>query len=100
MTKSFSTIRLGRMREVMTAHVNDGGVPGLVTLISRGNDVHVETIGAQDLESGVPMQRDTIFRIASMTKPVTAVAAIILVEECRLRLDDPVDRWLPELADR
>ena len=46
------------------------------------------------------MQRDSIFRIASMTKPVTAVAAMILVEECRLRLDDPVDRWLPELADR
>lgn len=46
------------------------------------------------------MVRDTIFRIASMTKPVTAVAALILVEQCKLRLDDPVDRWLPELADR
>lgn len=49
---------------------------------------------------GAPMQRATIFRIASMTKPVTAVAALILVEECRLRLDDPVDEWLPELANR
>ena len=49
---------------------------------------------------GAPMRRDTIFRIASLTKPVTAVAAMILVEEARLRLDDPVDRWLPELAGR
>ena len=47
-----------------------------------------------------PMRRDTIFRIASMTKPITAVAAMILVEECKLRLDEPVDRLLPELADR
>ena len=46
------------------------------------------------------MQRDTIFRIASMTKPITAAAAMILVEECKLRLDDPVDPWLPELANR
>jgi CubicO group peptidase (beta-lactamase class C family) len=49
---------------------------------------------------GAPMRRDTIFRLASLTKPVTAAAAMILVEECRLRLDDPVDPWLPELADR
>src|SRR6202022_2322428 len=47
-----------------------------------------------------PMRRDTIFRIASLTKPIVAAAAMILVEECRLRLDGPVDRWLPELADR
>ncbi len=100
MMNSFSKPRLDRMRQVMTAHVTDGGVPGIVTLISGGNDVHVEAIGVQDLTSKRSMQRDTIFRIASMTKPITAVAALILVEECRLRLDDPVDRWLPELADR
>ena len=46
------------------------------------------------------MRRDTIFRISSMTKPIAAVATMILVEECKLRLDDPVDRWLPELANR
>ena len=51
-------------------------------------------------DSDVPMRRDTIFRLASMTKPITAVGAMILVEECRLRLDDPVDEWLPELKDR
>ena len=51
-------------------------------------------------DSSVPMQRDTIFRVASITKPVTAAAAMILVEEGKLRLDDPVDQWLPELANR
>ena len=58
------------------------------------------TLGRQSLESDAPMQRDTIFRIASMTKPVTAAAAMILVEQCKLRLDDPVDALLPELANR
>ncbi|HEX6122184.1 MAG TPA: serine hydrolase domain-containing protein, partial [Ktedonobacterales bacterium] len=71
----------------------------LVTLLARRGAVYVDVIGAQAL-GGAPMQRDTIFRISSMTKPITAVAAMILVEECKLRLDDPVDRLLPELADR
>jgi CubicO group peptidase (beta-lactamase class C family) len=74
-------------------------MPGLVTLVSRRGEVHVDAIGRMAF-GGTPMQRDSIFRIASMTKPVTAVAAMILVEQCKLRLDDPVDRWLPELADR
>ncbi len=77
----------------------DGGVPGLVTLVSRRGEIHVEAVG-QIAIGGAPMARDTIFRITSMTKPVTAVAAMILVEQCKLRLDDPVERWLPELADR
>src|SRR5471032_2715772 len=59
----------------------------------------VEAIGAQAF-GGAPMKRDTIFRIASMTKPVVAVATLMLIEECRLRLDDPVDEVLPELANR
>ncbi len=99
-TSGFSTKRLDRMHEVMAGHVERGEVAGMVTLLGRHGDVHVDAIGMQDLESGTPMRPDTIFRIASMTKPVTAVAAMILVEECVLRLDDPVDRWLPELADR
>jgi CubicO group peptidase (beta-lactamase class C family) len=94
-----SKARLGRMHDVMAGHVQAGEMPGMVTLVSRGGDIHVDTIG-QIAIGGTPMQRDTIFRITSMTKPVTAVAAMILVEECKLRLDDPVDRWLPELADR
>jgi CubicO group peptidase (beta-lactamase class C family) len=71
----------------------------LVTLVSRRGEVHVDAIGSIAI-GGAPMARDTIFRITSMTKPVTAVAAMILVEECKLRLDDPLDRWLPELGDR
>ena len=92
--------RLGRLREVMAGHVERGAVPGLVTLVSRRGEAHVEALGTQAIGGGAPMRRDTIFRIASLTKPVTAAAAMILVEECRLRLDDPVDPWLPELADR
>ena len=94
-----STARLGRMHDVMAGHVAAGDLPGLVTLVSRRGEVHVDAIGSMAV-GGAPMQRDTIFRITSMTKPVVAVAAMILVEECRLRLDEPVDRWLPELADR
>jgi CubicO group peptidase (beta-lactamase class C family) len=96
----FSKARLGRMREVMAGHVERGAVPGLVTLVSRRGEVHVEAIGTTAVGGGEPMRRETIFRIASLTKPIVAAAAMILVEECRLRLDDPVDPWLPELADR
>jgi len=88
------------MHDVLARHVDRGTLPGLVTLIRRRGETHVDAIGTFATEGGAPMQRETIFRIASMTKPVTAVAALILVEECVLRLDDPVDEWLPELAER
>jgi CubicO group peptidase (beta-lactamase class C family) len=96
----FSGPRLGRMRDVMAGHVKRGDVSGIVTLISRRGEVHVEAIGTRAFGGGDPMRRDTIFRIASVTKPIVAAAAMILVEECVLRLDEPVDPWLPELADR
>ncbi len=99
-SSGFSPARLGRMREVMAGYVERGAVAGLVALLSRHDVVHVEAIGVQDLASGAAMRRDTIFRIASMTKPITAAAAMILVEEARLRLDDPVERFLPELSHR
>jgi CubicO group peptidase (beta-lactamase class C family) len=99
-TGGLSKARLGRMHDVMAGHVVAGPVPGLVTLISRRGDVHVDAIGMKADGGSDPMGRDTVFRIASVTKPVTAAAAMILVEECKLRLDEPVDRWLPELADR
>jgi CubicO group peptidase (beta-lactamase class C family) len=98
-TNGLSKARLGRMHEVMAGYVEAGDMPGLVTLVSRDGEIFVDAIGSIAFD-GPLMQRDTIFRITSMTKPVTAVAAMILVEECKLRLDDPVDRWLPELADR
>src|SRR5258706_10701548 len=99
-TGVLSTMRLGRMREVMAGYAAGGAMPGMVYLVSRRGETHVETIGHKAFGSDEPMARETIFRIASMSRPVTATAAMILVEECVLRLDDPVDRWLPELADR
>jgi len=94
-----SEARLAHMHDVMAGYVERGVVPGVVTLVDRHGETHVEAIGAQTI-GGEPMRRDTIFRISSMTKPITAVAAMILVEECKLRLDEPVDRLLPELANR
>ena len=99
-TGGLSSARLGRMHGVMAGHVERGRVPGLVTLVSRRGEVHVDAIGMKAAGGSDPMRCDTIFRIASMTKPVTAAAAMILVEECKLRLDEPVDRLLPELANR
>lgn len=93
-----SKSRLIRIHDGLRAPVEKGEVPGLVALAARGGDIHVEVLGAADLESGAPMRRDTIFRIASMTKPIAAAAAMILVEEAKLRLDEPVARLLPELA--
>jgi CubicO group peptidase (beta-lactamase class C family) len=97
-TGGLSKARLRRMHDVMARHVERGDVPGLVTLVSRRGEVHVDTIGAKAVGGSDPIRRDTIFRVASMTKPITAAATMILVEECRLRLDEPVDRLLPELA--
>jgi CubicO group peptidase (beta-lactamase class C family) len=99
-TSGLSAARLARMHRVMAGHVERGDLPGLVTLVYRRGETHVDAIGTMAVGGSSPMQRDTIFRIASMTKPVAAVAAMILVEECRLRLDAPVDGLLPELADR
>jgi CubicO group peptidase (beta-lactamase class C family) len=96
----FSPARLDRMHAVLAGHVERGLAPGLVALLARRGEVHVEAIGEKSVGGRDPMRRDTIFRITSMTKPVTTAAAMVLVEECKLRLDDPVDRLLPELAGR
>ncbi len=92
--------RLARLNDVMAGYVERGEVPGIVTAVARRGEVHVDARGRLALDDGAPVGRDTIVRISSMTKPITAAAAMILVEECRLRLDEPVDRLLPELADR
>lgn len=94
-----SKTRLARMRDVMAGYVERGEVPGLVLAVSRRGEAVIEPIGATDLE-GTPVRSDTIFRISSLTKPITAAATMMCVEECSLRLDEPVDRLLPELADR
>ena len=83
-----------------SAQVEKGLAAGVVTLISRHGETHVSAAGVQDLAGQSPMRRDTIFRIASIGKPLTAAAAMILVDEGKLALDDPVDTFLPELADR
>src|SRR5439155_18664184 len=95
-----SRVRLGLMHDVMAGYVERGEVPGIVTLVSRRGEVHVDAIGMKAVGGKDPIRRDTIFRISSMTKPITAAATMILVEESKLRLDEPVDRHLPELSGR
>ena len=95
-----SKARLDRMHDVMAGYVERGEVPGIVTLVCRRGEAHVDAIGRKAAGGRDPIRRDTIFRIASLTKPIAAAAAMILVEECKLRLDEPVDRLLPELAAR
>lgn len=85
---------------VLDKYIDAGELAGAVSLVyHRGDVVQVSARGVQDLETGTPMARDTIFGLASMTKPITAVAVMMLVEEGTLDLDEPVDRWLPEMAD-
>ena len=97
---AFSKPRLDHMHQVLSGYIDRKEMPGLVALVSHHDDVHVETLGTLSFNQSAPMRTDTIFRIASLAKPVTAVAAMILVEECRLRLDESIEPWLPELANR
>ncbi|MBA4543452.1 beta-lactamase family protein [Thermoactinomyces daqus] len=99
-SRGFSKAGLRRMRDVLERHVESGKIPGLVALVSRCGETHVEAIGTMRHDGGAPMRRDTIFRMASTSKPVTMAAAMVLLDECKLRLDDPVEQWLPELANR
>lgn len=95
----FLAAGLAEIRPALQAVVDAGDLSGFVTLIWRkGEVVQVETIGQRDVEAGLPMTRDTLFRIASMTKPVTSIAALMLMEEGKLRLEDPITRWMPEFA--
>ena len=91
-TGGFSATRLARMHDTLLRHVDGGRLPGLVALISRRGAEHVDAIGTLAFDDAAPMRRDTIFRLASVTKPITAVAAMILVEECKLRLDSARSR--------
>ena len=99
-TGGFSQQGLERVSRVLSGHVEEGHVPGLVSLIARRGDVQVNALGIKTAAGREPIEPDSIFRIASMTKPIVAAAALLLVEECTLRLDEPVTDWLPELADR
>lgn len=90
---------LASVDAIVEAAVEQGQVPGVVAAVARGKSVHVAVAGVMAI-GAAPMQRDTLFRITSMTKPMTAAAVLSLVDDGLLKLDEPVDRWLPELADR
>lgn len=92
--------RLGRIAPVMTEQVEKGVFPGAVTLVARrGTTVHYEARGFRDAAKSQPMTKDSIFRLASMTKPIVTVAAMMLVERGAMKLNDPIATWLPELRD-
>ena len=91
--------RLKRLRDVLQADIDKGVVPGAVALVARrGQVASLETLGCRDREAGAAMAPDTIFRIASMTKPFVSVAAMMLAEEGRLLIADPVSRYIPDFA--
>lgn len=83
---------------VLQAHVAVEPLPGMVGLIARGERIEVSAVGSVELEGTVPMARDSIFRVASLSKPITAAAVMLLVDDGLIALDDPVAQWLPELA--
>src|SRR5579859_4290045 len=99
MTTGFTDEGLAALDAALERHTASGAVPGLVALVARGGQVHVTTAGHLALEGGAPIGRDAIFRIASLTKPVTGVAAMLLIQDAAIALDDPVERWLPELRE-
>lgn len=99
-TVGMSAERLQRVSALMQRYVDEGKVAGAVTLVARhGQVVHHEAVGVADLDLGSPMREDTLFRIYSMSKPVAAVATMILYEEGKLQLSDPIAKFLPELAE-
>src|SRR5690242_18845182 len=100
MTGSLSAEGRRRVHDAMAARVAAGELPGLVTVLACGDEVHIDTIGSYAFDGAVPMNRDAIFRIGSFTKPLLATATMILVEDGTIDLAEPVDLLLPELADR
>jgi CubicO group peptidase (beta-lactamase class C family) len=95
-----SSARLARLAAVFGKEIEDKKLPGAVMMIARkGKVVYVNALGARDPKTGDPMRIDTIFRIYSMTKPIVSVAAMILVEDGKLQLTDPVAKWLPAFKD-
>jgi CubicO group peptidase (beta-lactamase class C family) len=92
-----SSDRLQRIHQVMERHIQAGDIAGGVTLVARkGRLAHLEAHGVMDLESRKPMPKDAIFRIASMSKPITGTAIVMLMEEGKIRLTDPVSKFIPE----
>ena len=95
-----STERLARLTSIMQKAVDKGDLPGVVVMLARnGKLVYHKSFGMQDKAKSVPMQEDSIFRAYSMTKPIVSVAAMMLVEEGRLTLQEPISKYLPEFKD-
>ena len=93
----FSPERLSRIHEAVQRHIDAKSLAGAVTMVVRnGRIAHLEGHGVIDLETNRPMPKDAIFRLASMSKPITAVAVMMMLEEGKLRLTDPVSRFIPE----
>jgi CubicO group peptidase (beta-lactamase class C family) len=99
MGTGFDDTRVRALDAVVGRHVRAGAAPGAVWLVARHGDVHVGSTGATQLDGSVPVDRRTIFRISSMSKPITAALVMTCVEDCTLRLDDPIAEHLPELAE-
>lgn len=100
LVQGFSRARLARFQPAMAREVERGSFNGCVALIARnGQIIHHEAYGHQDNARRVPMTREAIFLLASMTKPITSVAAMVLVEEGRMKIGDPITQWLPELRE-
>ena len=96
----FDAHRLQRLDRHFARYVDDGRLPGwLIVVTRRGQIVHVSTYGQRDVEAGLPVELDTLFRIYSMTKPITSVAAMMLYEEGAFELKDPVSRFVPSFDD-
>ncbi|MCU1497084.1 MAG: hypothetical protein JWM47_1037 [Acidimicrobiales bacterium] len=96
----FDAARLARIDTAFRRYVDDGRLPGWLIAITRhGKLAHLSTCGHRDMEAGLPIEVDTLFRIYSMTKPITSVAAMMLYEEGAFSLKDPISEWLPEFAD-
>src|SRR5215510_6872679 len=86
------------LHDVLQTHVSNGSVPGAVGLVARGDRVEAAAAGSADVDGTPPMARDSIFRVASITKPITASAVMMLVDDGRIALEEPAGQWLPELA--
>jgi CubicO group peptidase (beta-lactamase class C family) len=99
MADGLTTEGLAQVSAAAAQHVGDDRVPGLVALVAHGDQVHVDVLGTLAV-GGSPVVRDSLFRIASMTKPIAAAATLALIEDGLIGLDEPVDRLLPELASR
>ncbi|MEY9877322.1 CubicO group peptidase (beta-lactamase class C family) [Streptacidiphilus sp. MAP12-33] len=89
-----------RLTGVLSEHVAAGAVPGAVLAVSRGKETRVAAVGARAMDGDVPLSGDEVFRISSMTKPLTAALTLMLAEEGALSLEAPIERWVPELARR